>query len=253
MHNQHRLNQQQYHEKSESYLNSTVHAQGAEFAKMLKVCEHYPAAKVLDLGCGGGHVSYQLASQVDAIIAYDLSAEMVQLVATQAKERALHNVQTQAGAAEQLSFSDQSFDVVVSRYSAHHWQNIQQALAEVHRVLKPEGRAVFFDVLGSSDPILDTFLQCIEMIRDPSHVRNYSMAEWLAMVEYHGFQVEIIEKQSLVLDFDAWVARMRTPTVAIHTIRNIQDKVSDHVRRYYQIQPDGRFTSPTLYLQLTKI
>lgn len=252
MQTQHHLNKQQYHEKSEAYLQSTVHAEGIEFKKMRDLVQQYPHAQLLDLGCGGGHVSYQLAPHVASVIAYDLSTEMTELVAMQAKLKGLDNIQVQVGAAEQLDFPEQCFDVVISRYSAYHWQNLDQALQQVYRVLKPKGTAIFFDVLGSSHPILDTFLQCVEMIRDPSHVRDYSLAEWFAHVECHGFKVEVVEKQSLRLDFQAWVSRMQTASVATETIRYLQEKVSDQVRDYYQISHDGSFTLPTLYLQLSK-
>jgi len=252
MQSQHDLNQKQYHDKSEAYLNSATHAQGVEFSKMQHVCRNYTQAQLLDLGCGGGHVSYQMASAVESIIAYDLSVEMLQLVEAQAQQRGLHNIRTQVGVAEQLPFADHSFDIVISRYSAHHWQSLKKALSEVHRVLKPKGAAIFFDVLGSCDPMLDTFLQCIEMIRDPSHVRDYSLSEWLEWVEYYGFEIDVVEKQSLALDFKAWVQRMKTPAMAVETIRELQEKVSDHVRDYYQIQSDGSFTSPTMYLQMSK-
>lgn len=249
---QHQVNQQQYQEKSEAYLHSTVHAQGVEFAKMQSVIAQYPHAQVLDLGCGGGHVTYHVATVAEHVTAYDLCAEMVELVMQQAQQKSLHNVHGKVGAAEQLDFPDQSFDVVVSRYSAHHWHNLGQAMQEIYRVLKPHGTVIFFDVIGSADPILDTFLQTIEMIRDPSHVRDYSLAEWTRIAEYHGFRIEAIEKQSLDLDFQTWVTRMQTPAASVATIRELQQKVSDQVRDYYQIQVDGSFTTPTCYLQFTK-
>lgn len=252
MSTQHQVNQQQYQEKSEAYLHSAVHAQGPEFVKMQSVIAKFPQAQVLDLGCGGGHVTYHVATAAERVIAYDLCAEMVELVLTQAQQKALHNVQGKVGAAEQLDFPDQSFDVVLSRYSAHHWQNLGQAMQEIYRILKPQGKVVFFDVIGSADPILDTFLQTIEMIRDPSHVRDYSLAEWTRIAEYHGFQIEVVEKQALQLDFQTWVQRMQTPAASVATIRELQQKVSDQVRDYYQIQADGSFTTPTCYLQFTK-
>ncbi len=251
--NQHQLNQQQYRNKSEAYLNSQAHAQGIEFAKMQDMLQQQQYQRVLDLGCGGGHVSYQVAPFVEQVVAYDLSAEMVDLVVKQAELKALDNVIGEVGPAESLAFADQYFDAVISRYSAHHWQHVGQALQQVHRVLKPKGRVVFFDIVGSSDPILDTFLQSIEVIRDPSHVRDYSVQEWVQMAEYAGFQIERMEKQSLKLDFQSWVERMQTPIHAIETIRYLQKNASDAVQQYYQIQADGTFVSQALYLELSKI
>ena len=49
------------------------------------------------------------------------------------------------------------------------------------------------------------------MIRDPSHVRNYSIKDWVHFIEDAGFELTTLEKQTLKLDFDSWVQRMKTP------------------------------------------
>ena len=251
--NQQQVNQQQYGNNSEAYLNSQVHAQGIEFTKMQDLIQQHQFKNVLDLGCGGGHVTYQIAPFAEQVTAYDITPEMVDLVVNQSQEKGLNNVVGQVGGAESLHFQDESFDCVISRYSAHHWQSVTQAMREIHRVLKRDGRVVMFDIVGNSNPILDTFIQTIEMIRDPSHVRDYSVAEWMTFAEQAGFRVETIEKQSLTLNFQSWVERMQTPENAINTIRYLQGKVSDQVRDYFQIQDDGTFTSESVYLVLSKI
>lgn len=252
MNTQHQVNQQQYHGKSNAYLSSAVHAQGSEFAKMQQCIEQHQFKRVLDLGCGAGHVSYQIAPYAEQVIAYDVTPDMVELVCQQAAQKGLTQIQGQQGAAEQLSFADQSFDCIISRYSAHHWQHVGQAMQEIYRVLKPHGKVIFVDILGSAQPAIDTFLQTIEMIRDPSHVRDYSLQEWMQFAEYAGFQVEQVEKQTLHLDFDSWIRRMKTPENGAETIRYLQGKVSDVVRQHFDIQTDGSFKTEVMYLVLGK-
>ena len=253
MNTQHQVNQHQYQDKSNAYLSSSVHAQGAEFVKMQQCVQQHQFKRILDLGCGAGHVSYQVAPYTEQVIAYDVTSEMVELVCQQAKEKGLTQIQGQQGAAEQLPFADQSFDCIISRYSAHHWQHVGQAMQEIYRVLQPHGKVIFVDILGNGQPVLDTFLQTIEMIRDPSYVRNYNLQEWMQFAEYAGFQVEQIEKQVLHLDFDSWVSRMQTPASGVETIRSLQGKVSDMVKQHFQIQVDGSFQSDVMYLVLGKI
>ena len=252
MKTQHQVNQQQYQDKSQAYLNSAVHAQGIEFQKMQQVIQIYQLKKVLDLGCGGGHVSYQVAPYVDEVTAYDLTPSMVELVAQQAKTKGFENIKTQQGAAEVLPFVAQSFDCVITRYSAHHWHNVAQAMSEIYRILTKNGKVIIVDILGNANPVLDTFFQSIETIRDPSHVRNYSVQEWAKFAEYAGFKIEIIEKQHLALDFQSWTKRMQTPEYAVETIRYLQNQVSDQVRQYYQVQEDGSFCSEVLWMILSK-
>ena len=250
---QHQVNQQQYANKSEAYLHSQVHSQGIEFTKMQNLIQQHQFKNILDLGCGGGHVTYQVAPYVDAVTAYDITPEMVNLVVEQAQQKGFHHVKGQVGGAESLAFPIETFDCIISRYSAHHWQSITQAMHEIHRVLKHNGKVIMFDIVGNANPILDTFIQTIEMIRDPSHVRDYSLAEWMGFAEQSGFRIETIEKQSLTLNFQTWVARMQTPPDAVNTIRYLQTKVSDQVRDYFQIQEDGTFTSEAVYLVLSKV
>ncbi|HCA5035442.1 TPA: class I SAM-dependent methyltransferase [Acinetobacter baumannii] len=252
MQNQHDLNQRQYSDKSEAYLKSSVHAQGIEFSKMQNLVAQYNFKNLLDLGCGGGHVTYHLAPFTDKITAYDLTPEMVHIVSEQSKEKGLSNVSTQIGMAESLPFDDQTFDCIISRYSAHHWQNVRQAMDEIHRVLQTNGKVIIFDIVGSSNPILDTFLQTIEIMRDPSHVRDYSLEEWMSFAEYAGFHVEAIESQQLELNFQTWVERMKTPSEVVAAIRYLQTQMSNPVKDYYQIQDDGTFTSKAAFIVLTK-
>lgn len=252
MSTQHQVNQQQYQDKSQAYLTSSVHAQGIEFQKMQQLIQAHQFKTVLDLGCGGGHVSYQVAPLVDQVIAYDLTPSMVELVAQQALQKGFDHVMAVQGAAEVLPFADQSFGCVISRYSAHHWQNVAQAMAEIRRVLAPQGKVIMVDILGNSNPVMDTFFQTIETIRDPSHVRNYSLGEWAHFAEYVGFTVEAVEKQHLDLEFQSWTERMKTPEYAVQTIRDLQHKASDQTRHYYQIQADGSFRSEVMYLVLSR-
>ena len=54
-------------------------------------------------------------------------------------------------------------------------------------MLAPGGRAVFMDVVAPERPVLDSFLQTLEMLRDPSHVRNYTVSEWTRFLAAAGF------------------------------------------------------------------
>lgn len=70
------------------------------------------------------------------------------------------------------------FDLVVRRYSAHHWPSMPAAVAEVVRVLRPSGTLVVIDVVAPESALLDTTLQTIDLLRDMPHVRDYCASEW---------------------------------------------------------------------------
>ncbi|WP_263641686.1 class I SAM-dependent methyltransferase [Neisseria zalophi] len=114
----------QFSSQANLYLQSSVHASGQEFALMAQQVQQLQQPTVLDLGCGAGHVSFNVAPWAHKVIAYDLSKDMLNLVAKTAKERGLDNIEIEQGIAELLPFADDSFDMVISRFSAHHWQDV---------------------------------------------------------------------------------------------------------------------------------
>ncbi len=51
-------------------------------------------------------------------------------------------------------------------------------VAELARLLLPSGRLLLVDVMADPDPLLDNLLNALEILRDPSHVRDHSQAQW---------------------------------------------------------------------------
>jgi ubiquinone/menaquinone biosynthesis C-methylase UbiE len=240
--------QRQFGEQAAAYLSSAVHAQGTEFALLQAEVAGRGDARVLDLGCGAGHVSFNVAPSVGEVVAYDLSQQMLDVVASAAAERGLNNVKTVCGAAERLPFEDGEFDFVFSRYSAHHWSDLGLALREVRRVLKPGGVAAFIDVMSPGSPLLDTYLQSVEVLRDTSHVRDYSAGEWLRHVSEAGLFTRRHSRQRLHLEYSSWVERMRTPQTLRVAIRDLQQAMGAEVREYFEITDDGSFSTDVLVL-----
>ncbi len=234
---------------AEAYLSSTVHSQGADLETIANRLQRRSEARVLDLGCGAGHVSFAAAPRAGSVIAYDLSAEMTDTVAREAERRQLHNISTQKGHAEELPFEDASFDWVCTRYSAHHWTEVRKALRETRRVLKPGGGLIVVDIVAPADPLLDTHLQTIELLRDGSHVRDYSFTEWRSMIEEAGFEVGQHHDWKVPLNFDAWIGRMKTPSVYVDAIRSLLANASQEVREYFQIAEDSSFVCDAVLIE----
>lgn len=243
---------EQYDSRTQAYLSSAVHAQGEDLALMASLVGQRPDAVALDMGCGGGHVAFRLAPLVSKVVACDLSAAMLDTVTAEARKRGLDNIVTKQSAAEALPCPSASFDVVATRYSAHHWGNAAAGLAQMARAVKPGGMGIFMDVVSPGQPLLDTWLQAIELLRDPSHVRNASLTEWQAALAAAGFAVEQVATYKLRLAFGPWIARMRTPEVHVAAIRSLQQRASSEVREHFRIEEDGSFTVDTVLIQARK-
>ena len=231
----------QFGARAGAYLTSAVHAAGADLDALAALVRDRPGARVLDLGSGGGHVSFAAAPHVGEVVACDLSPQMLAVVARAAAERGLANVTTREGVAESLPFPDASFDFVLSRYSAHHWRDLDAGLREVARVLKPEGIAGIVDSVSPGPARLDTFLQAIELLRDPSHVRSRPRAEWEAALAGAGLSVRGARGFRVRIEFGAWVERMGTPKVQADAIRALEAAMPEGVRSCFDIGPDGSF------------
>ncbi|MEI9914655.1 MAG: class I SAM-dependent methyltransferase [Methylovirgula sp.] len=242
----------QFGSRADAYVESSVHAQGADLDQAAVLLDGASDARVLDLGCGGGHVAFRAASLAHDVVAYDLSTDMLAAVARAAGQRGLTNIATRQGSAETLPFDDADFHFVLSRYSAHHWHGFHLALAEAHRVLRPGGRALFMDAISPGTALLDTYLQTVELLRDPSHVRDYSAAEWVNALAGAGFAVKGVTTRRLRLDFGTWIARMATPEVQTAAIHALQTQMSEDVVKHFEIEADGSFTIDTAAFEVSR-
>ncbi|WP_416261744.1 class I SAM-dependent methyltransferase [Gibbsiella quercinecans] len=242
----------QFGEQAGAYLTSAVHAQGKDLQRLAALLAAEAGARVLDLGCGAGHASFTAAASAAQVVAYDLSAQMLEVVRQAAAEKGLGNIVQQQGVAESLPFDDASFDIVISRYSAHHWHDVGQALREVKRVLKPGGKVVLMDVVSPGHPLLDVYLQTVEVLRDTSHVRDYAPGEWLSMFTEAGLTINGVTADRLLLEFSSWVARMRTPEHFVTAIRALQQGASQEVMNHFAIQPDGSFSTDIMMITASK-
>lgn len=244
------LVQSQFGARAHDYVTSAVHAQGADLARIGAMAAQCAPAQALDLGCGGGHVSYAIAAHAARVTACDLSEQMLAAVDAEAARRGIGNIATSRAAAEALPFADGSFDFLACRFSAHHWQNIAAGLSEARRVLRPGAQAVFADVAAPALVAADTHLQAVELLRDGSHVRDYSEGEWRAMLATAGFVVEAVQTARLRMGFADWTARMRTPDTHAAAIRSLQRMASSEVASHFVIEADGSFTLDTLLIEV---
>jgi ubiquinone/menaquinone biosynthesis C-methylase UbiE len=230
--------QSQFDHVASNYRTSTVHATGEDLKLMVENTPTSKSSIVLDAGCGAGHTALAFAPHVGQVIAYDFTASMLDQVQQLATERQVSNVVTQVGDVEDLPFDDDHFDIVATRYSAHHWLNPEIALREFKRVLKPSGTFVISDIMAREHYAQDTFLQTIELLRDPSHVRDYRISEWEGMIQAQGFSSEVIYTFDLTLHFDKWTRRMATPIQHADMIKTLFNVASEDIKQGFGIPKD---------------
>lgn len=134
-------------------------------------------ARVLEVGCGPGHLSTRLARRGLAVTGVDLDPAMVE----RAKENAGRGSDASGapsflvGDAASLPFPESSFDLVVSTFSLHHWSDPAKGLAEIGRVLRPGGTALIWDLRAGAMPHPFAPAQHAHMPDPAIHARGSSL------------------------------------------------------------------------------
>ena len=100
------------------------------------------SGKLLEVGCGIGVDSIQLAKAGFDVTAVDLTENALAVAREYAQHAGVYDRLPARANAESLDFPDATFDVVYSFGVLHHTPDIEQAVSEVHRVLKPGGKAL---------------------------------------------------------------------------------------------------------------
>ncbi|HEU5362817.1 MAG TPA: class I SAM-dependent methyltransferase [Gaiellaceae bacterium] len=207
-------------ERAELYRTSAIHSAGDDLDLVVEWCEPAAGVTVLDVATGGGHVARRLREAGATVVTLDPAPGM------QADTTA---------PAEDLPFADSSFDAVACRIAAHHFADAGQAVREMSRVARH--RVVVCDNTFVSDASEEA-----DRLRDPTHVRNYSVDEWHEL--FVGAGLELVEERFLQrpLEIEPWLDRAGTPAADRPRVKEL---LADRVT-------DGWMDLPTLVLKGVK-
>jgi SAM-dependent methyltransferase len=190
--------------RAELYRTSTAHSQGPDLELVVEWAEGLQTA--IDVATGGGHVARRLRDAGLQVVSCDPAPGMRPDVIC---------------FAEELPFAERSFDLAVTRVAAHHFRDVQEATRELGRVAR--SRVVVVDTLYGGEDMEEA-----EKLRDPSHVRNYSEAEWRWFFETAGIEVEEVRIFSYPIELEPWLERTECTGADAERARALlADRVSD--------------------------
>ena len=135
-----------------------------------------PGMIVLDVACGAGHAAEQVAPSVRHVVGIDLTTALLKLGADRVRDNGIGNVLLLEGNAERMPFLDESFDLAFCRSSLHHFADPHQAVSEMVRVCRHDGRVVLLDIVPPDPAVRDHF-DYLHRLLDPSHVRSFLECE----------------------------------------------------------------------------
>jgi ubiquinone/menaquinone biosynthesis C-methylase UbiE len=154
-----------------------------------------PGMSLLDVGCGPGTVTLDLAGRVEPgrVVGIDISEEVIAQAETLRAERQVANAGFSTGDVYQLDFPDWSFDVVHAHQLLQHLTDPAAALRELGRVLRPDGVLAVRDgdygafTWWPADPLLDRWLEIYHQVTARNGAQADAGRRLLSWVHAAGF------------------------------------------------------------------
>ena len=178
---------------------------------------------VLDVAAGTGHAARQLAGTARTVVALDATEAMLARGQAQAATDGCRNVLFMRGDAAALPFLDDSFDVVVSRFAAHHFERPAVVVAEMVRCTRPGGHVALVDLVADEDPEVAAEQNRLERLRDPSHTRMLAAIEIQAMLAEAGLEAIDVATRPLERALLPWLEQAQTPAHTAGELRAALD------------------------------
>jgi ubiquinone/menaquinone biosynthesis C-methylase UbiE len=201
----------QFSRVASKYRISSDHTDAEDLDLLFSGLALAAGQRVLDVATGGGHTAAALVGRGIRVVASDLTPGMLSEARTLVERAGAEGVAWCAADAEALPFREAAFDRVTCRIAPHHFPDVRVAVAEMARVTKAGGRIGIIDSVVPGDPALDAFLNGVEKVRDPSHVRSYRIEEWLEFIAGAGLSLQESASLWKTHSFPEWVARTGLP------------------------------------------
>jgi SAM-dependent methyltransferase len=204
-------------ERADAYRRSREHSEGWDLDLLVDWAAGSKTA--LDVATGGGHVARRLREEGLDVVSSDPSPGMQPDV---------------IAPAEAQPFEDASFDVVACRLAAHHFEDVEAGTGEMARVARELVLVVDNLWMGEDD-------EEASRLRDPSHVRNYSAAEWRALFAGAGLVVDEERLGERRIEFAPWLERTGATGEEAGRIRELlAGRIEDGKLRIDRIALKGR-------------
>jgi SAM-dependent methyltransferase len=213
--------QKQFGRTAAAYVESATHASGEDLDRIVALATEHGGERIVDVGTGVGHTLRRLAHSFVSAVGVDATREMLEAGRGVLAGAGVTNALLVQADATALPIASAAADVVTSRLAAHHFADAAGAFREIARILRPGGLFILVDNYAPDDPELDRFINELETLRDPSHIRNHTVAGWRDLLERAVLRTTVDSDTGVTkLTTENWLERSQTA----------QDR-AEHVRR----------------------
>jgi SAM-dependent methyltransferase len=212
--------QKQFGRTAAAYVESPNHARGEDLDRIVALATEHGGERIVDVGTGVGHTLRRVAPHFRSAVGVDATREMLEAGAGVLAGAGITNALLVQANATALPIASRSADVVTSRLAAHHFVDAAGAFREIARILRRGGLFVLVDNYAPDEAELDRFINAVETLRDPSHVRNHTVAGWRELLERAGLRT-IVDSDAAVtkLTTESWLERSQTPPHRAEEVR----------------------------------
>jgi SAM-dependent methyltransferase len=232
--------QVQFGRQSRNYGSNHILADTSDVEAALARIQLPPGATVLDVATGGGHTGLFLAKRGHRVTCADIAPEMLQTVRQAALAQGV-TVQIEQHAAEEMPYDPESFDLVTCRVAPHHFSSPEAFVRESARVLRRGGHFLLIDgSVPDNEREADAWMNAVEKLRDPSHVRLLPPSKWKEFCAHAGLNVLFAELCALKQPDLRWYFETAgTSPENRQRVLELIASASEHVRSVFRITDEG--------------
>lgn len=218
--------QKSFTKQAKNFETKSMNFTSGEYLEHMVSCANPQRSdSVLEVAAGTCICGRSLAPFVKNVTCLDMTTAMLAVGKDEAEKQGFCNIDFVQGDAEKLPFSDNSFDIIISRLAFHHFPNPKRCFSEMERVLRAGGKLIVIDMEAAEEALRNTEDE-IETLRDASHMRNLSREEFTEMFRDNHLTLTTIDCTEIPVSLSAWLTLTNTSEeISADILKRMTDEI----------------------------